>query len=366
MKRITTKLCGLLCLLASLFWGQPASAEPYLSVREGLPCSSCHVNPTGGGLRSTFGDIYSQTQMPQQQLDMGAPGLWLGNVGDRFRIGGNYRYDFTYNNVPHEKNTDSFGIDDFRLYGAASLIQDRLILYIDELIAPGGTQNREAYGLLSLFDQRVYVKAGQLYLPFGYRLQDDEAFVQQVSGINYTTPDGGIEAGTQHGPWAGQLALTNGNGGSPSDNNQGKQVTANFVYLKPGWRLGVSYADNEATMDRRQMAALYAGLRTGPVAWLAEGVYVADSSVAPKVDDYAGLLEADWAFWRGNNLKITAEFVDPNVHVDHDQRNRFSVVWEYTPIQFVQTRLGLRDYNGIPQDDLENERQAFLELHLFF
>lgn len=354
-----------LLLLAALLPGGRARAEPYISVRTGQPCVACHVNPTGGGLRTVFGDTWSQTQMPQQQVDLGMPDMWLGKVTDFLRAGGNFRDDFTWTNVPHQKNADAFGIDDFRLYGAADLLQDRLTLYIDERIAPGGTQNREAYALLWLFQRRFYLKAGQLYLPYGWRLQDDEALVRQASAINYTTPDNGAELGWQKGAWSAQLAITNGSAGA-AETNQGKQVTANAVYLQPGWRVGLSYSDNEASSGRRQMEALYAGLRTGPIAWLAEADYIADSSIQPRVDEYAGLLEADWAFLRGNNLKLTAEYLDPGTHIAHDGQNRFSLVWEYTPIQFVQTRLGLRNYDGIPQNDLDNRREAFAELHIFF
>ena len=48
------------------------------------------------------------------------------------------------------------------------------------------------------------------------RLQDDEAFIRQVSGINYNTPDTGWEAGYEGGPWSAQLAVTRGTAGGPA------------------------------------------------------------------------------------------------------------------------------------------------------
>jgi len=41
-------------------------------------------------------------------------------------------------------------------------------------------------------------------------------------------------------------------------------------------------------------------------------------------------------------------------------------LYEWSPIQFVQLRGGVRFYDGIPQSDLQNRTQAFLQLHGFF
>jgi hypothetical protein len=352
--------------LAGLGASGSAAAEPYIAVRTGYQCTVCHVNPSGGGLRTTFGDIYSQTLMPQQQLDLGDRGIWLGNVNDWFRIGSNFRYDYSYTDIPHQKRTDGFGVDDFRVYAAAELIRDRLSFYVDEAIAPGAVTNREAYALLWFGSRRYYVKAGQLYLPYGLRLQDDDSFVRQLTAINFTTPDNGVEFGWQHAAWSAQLAVTNGTAGAAPGTDQGKQATGSIVYVQPRWRFGGSYSYNDAQAGKRELEGLFAGLKTGPVAWLAEGDYVADGSISPRLRAYAGLLEGNWAFLRGNNLKLTAEYYKPNIVVEQNQRNRFSIVWEYTPIQFVQTRLGARRYGGIPQNDEQNEKVLFAELNLFF
>ena len=365
MSRVMLKRCLPWLLLAAQFLAFGAHAEPYLALKEGLPCGACHINPTGGGMRSTFGDVYAQTQMPQQQLDAGGRGLWLGNVSDFLRAGGDLRDDFSWNDTPHQKKSDGFSLYEVAVYGAAELIKNRLMLYVDELLAPGGAQTREAYGLLWLDDHQFYLKAGKMYLPYGLRLEDDDAFVRQATGINYTTPDNGAEFGWQRGSWNAQLAITNGTAGA-AENNQGKQITSSVVYVKPGWRFGASYSDNGATVGERRMGGLFGGVRTGPVVWLAEVDYIADRTVMPNVNEYAGLIEADWAFMRGNNLKLTAEYLDPDTHVEHNQQNRFSVVWEYTPIQFLQTRVGVRKLDGIPQNDLQNATEGFLELHAFF
>ena len=51
---------------------------------------------------------------------------------------------------------------------------------------------------------------------------------------------------------------------------------------------------------------------------------------------------------------------------DEDEQTRSSLLYEWSPIQFVQVRAGVRVYDGIPQNDNQNRTQAFLQLHGFF
>jgi hypothetical protein len=41
----------------------PAGAEPYMAVREGLRCSACHVNVTGGGKRTDLVSMHAKDVM---------------------------------------------------------------------------------------------------------------------------------------------------------------------------------------------------------------------------------------------------------------------------------------------------------------
>jgi hypothetical protein len=77
-------------------------------------------------------------------------------------------------------------------------------------------------------------------------------------------------------------------------------------------------------------------------------------------------VEGNWLIARGNNLKITSEYLDPNRSVHNNGETRWSVVYELTPIQFAQLRAGVRYYDGIPQSDAQNTRLYFIELHGFF
>ncbi len=353
--------CLALLLLASAL----ARAEPYLAVREGFQCGQCHVDPAGGGLRNPAGIIYGQTQLPARR-ERSSEALWTGTVGSMLQLGGDLRGSARFTDAPGQDSSWKFELDELRVYASVSLLPQRLELYVDERIAPDGASNRQAYLKYTTASGKWYAKAGQFFLPYGWRIEDDGAFIRQITGINFDTPDEGVEVGWQRSRWSAQLSLTNGAaGGAETDN--GKQMSGRLEYLSGIWRLGASASYNDSDAGDRALQGLFGGLRTGPVSWLAEADYIVDQGTPTgRREAWVGLLEANWLIRKGQNLKLTTEFYDPDQDVAEDEQNRFSLVWEYTPMEFIQLRAGARAYDGIPQNSLQNRTEAFLELHGYF
>jgi hypothetical protein len=352
-------------LMMGIAFALSARSEPYFAVQTGLKCGACHVNPTGGGMRNAFGEAWSQTLLPAHHIDLGSDQQWTGELNRFVALGGNLRTNFTFTDAPHSASQTAFDITEARLYLEVRAIPDRFSVYLDERVAPGGSINSEAFGRIWFGDRHYYVQAGQMYLPYGIRLQDDTAFIRQVPGINFATPDRGVMFGVENGPWTAQLAVTNGSGGA-SETDSGKQTSLRAERVMEFWRIGASFNLNNSSAGKRQMQNIFAGVRTGPVAWLAEADYILDSSFTPRRKQLVGFIEADWKICQGQNLKLTAESFDPDRNVAADQQARYSLVWEYTPIQFAQLRLGLRRYSGIPQNNLQNRGLAFVELNAYF
>ncbi len=354
---------GLLTLL--YFAANAAHAEPYLAVQLGLKCSQCHVNPTGGGLRTAFGDIFAQTVLPAQHLDSVLDN-WTGQVGQYIRVGGDLRFDASVTQVPHAHSVQQFALEQTRVYFEADVIANRLLAYVDEQIAPGGALNREAYLMYWGATHDWYLKAGQMYLPFGLRLQDQTAFIFTATGINMTTPDQGVEFGWERGHWDAQIAVSNGTAGG-AVSGAGKQSSGQLAFVASRWRMGLAANRNDQPAGAKSAYGIFAGLRTGPIAWLGQADITDDRSIAAgQGKQLAGLLEANWMVARGNNVKVTAEFLNPNRAVANGEQTRWSLIYELSPVQFVQIRAGVRWNDGIPQDDLEHQRLYFVQLHGFF
>ncbi|HEX7416423.1 MAG TPA: hypothetical protein VF315_00090 [Steroidobacteraceae bacterium] len=360
---MTAVSVSLLCTL--LLAARALHAEPYLAIQQGYKCVQCHVNPTGGGMRNAFGDTFAQTQIATSRFDPAAP-VWTGVVSQYLSIGGDVRGDLAATHVKGQSTTHEFDLQEARAYAEATVIPGRLSVYVDERVAPGGASNMEAY--LRLFSANAHwnLQAGQMFLPYGLRLQDDSAFVRQVTGINMTTPDTGVQLGYESGPWSAQVALTNGSAGGAAT-GKGSEVTSQVVYVTGIWRLGVAASFNDAQAAKRRVQGIFAGLRTGPIAWLAEADLVVDNGFPEGQRKLASaLLEGDWNVRQGHNVKLTAEVFDPDRSVANDAQTRWSALYEYTPVEFLQLRGGLRWYEGIPQNDQQNRRVLFVELHGYF
>lgn len=340
-----------------------ANAEPYLAAQMGLKCAMCHVNPTGGGMRTVFGNTFAQTQLAGNRIG-GDDDLWTGQISKFLGVGGNARANYNWEEVPHQAGTNDFDVEEARAYFDFSVIPNRLAVYIDQRFAPGNATNMEANVRYWLKENTFYVKAGRMYLPFGYRLEDDNAFVRQLSGINMQAPDEGLEVGLESGSWTAQLAISNGAGGG-NEVDAGKQVTTRVEFVKTDWRVGGSVLYNDTDLGSRTGVGGFGAYKLGPVVLLGEVDWFDDQSIGDgKL--MATLAEADWRLKQGHNLKLTYEWFEPNDDVDEDEQTRASLLYEWSPIQFIQLRAGVRVYDGIPQNDNQNRKQAFLQLHGFF
>lgn len=339
-------------------------AETYIAVQEGLQCSACHSSPAGGGKRNAYGNAYAQTGLPSARIGDGD--LWTGEINKWLSTGGDLRAGFEAIESPGADSSSEFKVNRGNVYVEATIIPGRLSIYVDQQFAPDASQNREAYIRLNSKNGNWMASAGQFYLPYGLRLQDDTAFIRLATSINFTNPDRGIQLGYSSGAWSTIASVTNGSGGG-QEIDSGKQISLITSYVRAKWRAGLSANSNNAEAGDRNMYGVFVGLLTGPIAWLAEVDRVSDD-ISPGVttDAIAALVEANWQPRQGHNLKFSYEFLDPDDDISEDHQVRYSLVWEYSPMQFLQARLGLRSYAGPPEIAQQNRDVMFAEIHGFF
>jgi hypothetical protein len=379
-------MCAVILMWGVLIWAHPALSEPYLAVRGGYKCSQCHTNITGGGKRNGFGSIYTQTTLPYKIISAstlhhilsptgassGDPNygtLVTHTLADFLSFGGDLRVEnrtrFSEGSL---ETTNSLEVTEANLYMEARLLRDFLSFYIDEQLGPNAASSREIFGLIRAPRWwNSYFKGGKFLLPYGWRLQDDSAFIRDRTGINYANPDTGVEFGLEPGPLSFSLAITNGAGGS-ADNNRFKQLTLRGEVVFRHWRVGGSFAYNDTDDSRRVMYGPFAGLSFGRFTLLGE-VDVIEDRVAASGDTIKQLVvfsSLNMLLTRGVNIKLSYEFLDPHDEVDNDERTRFTVGLEPFLTQFLQLRLFYRFNDGIPQRPIERADEVVVEFHLFF
>jgi hypothetical protein len=310
---------------------------------------------------------FARTQLATRTVlrDEGDVG-WNSSVTDWFGVGGDYRGGYRNVDLPNGPDASETTTTKGTVYLEFKALRNLLTVYFDQQLAPGSSIERERYVLLTPKHGKYTIKAGQFFLPFGLRLQDDATFVRQRSGINFDTPDDGIELGLELPKWSAQVAATNGTAGAGSAPGK-SQVSLSASYVRPRWRAGASVNVNRDPLGDRNMQGVFGGVNTGPVTWLGELDFITDDRPTGGSDkQFASLFEADWRIAKGHNLKVGIEFLDPNDHTSRDRQQRVSVVWEHAPMQMLQVRVGMRAYDGPAAQPFTNRDEAFAELHAYF
>jgi hypothetical protein len=353
-----TAICGLTLSMARI-----ASAEPYLAAQQGYRCVQCHVNPTGGGLRNDFGLVYAKTLLPANPLAGGAD-RWSGKFFNHLRLGADARGSWTRTRVPGQQTVTDDGLDQLRVYADLEMYAERVAVVLDEHVSPGDRHELELYARAGDPSKGWYLKGGRFYVPFGWRFQDSTTFVRGVSGMNMLSPDEGLELGFERTDWSAQLVASKG--GVGSGGGIGDRLIGQFVWVQSVWRAGGALAEVKSSAGKRDTLGLFGSWRSGKLTWLGEADLIHDDSFRPRARTLAALLgEANWNWRRGHNVKLTAEFYDADRAVANDGQTRLSLVYEYTPLPFIQLRAGVRQYDGIPQSPFQNRSFGFIELHGF-
>jgi hypothetical protein len=393
--RLHAAVCVVLGL--GVLAGTPAAlAEPYLAVIYGYNCSQCHLNPTGAGKRNEFGNIFSQTEMPARTvsaadinrfLGLGKTALkgedagsgpaeftldstfYSGYLASFLSVGGDFRINNrTLFREAIESTTNAFDLSQGSLYASLEFFDGALVLYLDETVAPGGATSREAFALLR-GPWNSYLKAGRMFLPFGLRLQDDTAFVRELSGFSRGVQDVGAEIGIEPGPLSLSLAVSNGSGGS-SDDNRDKQLTAMASFIQRHWRVGTQATWNNAAAVQRLGVGGFAGVQLGPFSVLGEVDHFIDElEEAPGEPTQRRILvygAVHCQVTKGLSLQVAYDFADPDLSEPDDTFVRVSGGVEYTVMQFVQIRLFYRFRDDVEDSLRDDEGVLDFEVHVFF
>lgn len=345
-----------------------AAAEPYLALRDGLACSACHVNRTGGGLRTPFGAGVGRESLPWW-IPSWSEGAFDGSLHPRVRVGADLRAGYFGILPADEENhfVGEFRVAEGNVYLAVDVIPERLAIVVDERVAPGGAGAREAFALVRIGPEGLYAKAGKFQLPFGWRLQDDDAETRRRTGRTFDSADLGIEIGADPGPFTLAAAVTNGtDGGAETDN--GKQAGLRAEYVSSHVRGGVSGSVNDLPgAASRRLTGVFGGARTGPVLWLAEWDRIEDRAAdGSRLRGSASHAEAVWLARRGLAVRAWFGRFDPDRDVAGNALDQMGIGADWTPLPGLQVRAYYRGRNGPVAAEGSRDDRVAVEIHVYF
>lgn len=356
-------------------------AEPYIAVREGLPCSACHVNITGGGKRTDLVNTHvndllriSNAFGPVSR----PPEFFTGDVNEYLGLGGNLRtnYKAVFQDEPDANGQvdngkffrDRLERNDFDteafLYADVRLVPGYLSLYVDYDAID--TDAREAFALVQgVLPWNGFVKAGRFFLPYGLQLQDDDAFIRQDT-FNFNARESGVEVGFEPEPFSVIMAVTDGAGG---DRDVRFTTTAYTLFTDvPVVRnvmLGTSFSRVGSSLGDQIVYGFFTGTNLERLTLLAEVDFRDDAGRG----HFVSYAEADYLFFDWLNFKFAFDYSDNASRTSNytdDAKNRVSFGLEPFLNRFLQPRIFYRTANGIESLPSLNRSEILAEIHLFF
>jgi hypothetical protein len=330
-----------------------------------MDCRACHVNPSGGGMRNEHGRQFSVEKLPMIELrpefKEAADGARINRF---FSVGADLRFAYIRTQGVSAFQ-DTFFTMQADIYIAFAPTEHLTVFYMD-----GQLQNREVFGLIHGLSQNSHIKFGRFIPAYGLKLDDHTAFIREKLGFSASdgkTPESGVEVGFANERLFGNVALFNGSGPAP-DENQSKAVSGTAGLKTPQFWLGGSYYHNrigkdDATALTKDYAGAHAAVRLWKVAILGEWDWIAAKTSTTASDGYVAYSELFAILTQGIIGKVKYEDYDPDRDAAGDRLRRFTVGANLYPYPFTELIIEYRKN----KEESEIKNDQFLAMaHLFF
>lgn len=336
-----------------------SAALPRFAARTVAKCQSCHVNPTGGGMRNFYGaTAYGRETLPVKswQEDFALEDF-SNQLTEFISYGLDFRFLYFYQKKdnPSTERSSFFPMQmDVYLNMQAS---KKINVYVNPAFGGGVTTQRwEMFATAQVLPLNGYVKAGRFTPAHGLRLDDHNVYVREKTPFrNNTGQAAGIEAAINPGPLS--LTLSAMNAGDDRDDKIPKAVLAKaearFKIDKLGALLGASTMNRiKSGNDRVNLLSGY-----GLLSWDENFVLTAaveyirgnSSDLATSgergggydgndVKQVALTVETDYVVVQGVDLKFIYDFFDPNTAFATGAATRYSFGFELFPVSGVELR----------------------------
>ena len=358
-----------------LFGASEGVSLPRFAARMGVKCQSCHINPTGAGMRRAFGVRYGRDVLPvptwSDDDDLGDFTNIITNV---LGVGVDFRTLYFYQQVPDTGTTPppaSSSNAFWQMQGDLYInlrVTKKINLYLDK----GLYRGFEVFGLLNILPARGFIKVGKFVPGYGTRLDDHTAYIRTFTGFSpeLGRPElTGLEVGVLPG------AFTVIGGFYNAIDGFGSGVGNEKAFLLRGegvWLLGDELALGLGTNAFRKYESdghttLYGGMGSfsyGPFVLLGEGDIIRTEGGGLLTKGLVLYAEANYLLLQGLDVKVTYDFYDPDTDKKEGALSRYGVGFEFFPYPGVELRPMYRFVREEPTEVRNDEFQFLIHFYL--
>lgn len=365
-------------LVLSLLLTLTSFSLPRFASRNNFSCQSCHVNPSGGGMRNAFGLTYGREDVPIKswQEEYGLPDFST-QINDFISYGLDFRFLAFYQNKnnPDAKRSSFFPMQADVYFNFA--ISKKINLFVNPAFGP---YNRfEVFGIAKVLPLSGYLKLGRFSPPYGLRFDDHTSYVREATPFrNNSGQQTGLEVGFNPGPISLLGALTNGVRGD-RDGGLSKaafgRAEARFAIGPANLMVGVSSYNDVSGGEKINILGGF-----GAISLFEQLTIVGDveriqgnSSLMSINSDrlqrnianqdlkqFAMMIEANYALAQGVDLKFIYDFFDPDTDTKTGKIDRYSGGLEFFPFSGVEVRPLYR----VTKDEVLNK--DITDIHVLF
>ena len=358
MRRVA--LLAVLGLLITSVTAELASGLPMFTALHEQKCNLCHVNPSGGKMRNTYGSQYfAQTEMAYKKIPLEEIERFQPQVSNSIWLGMDARTLYHYDD--NTKQSTFFQMEG-NLY-----VQVQLSERVSAALFKGLYQGFEVFGLGYFLPYSGYVKVGKFQPAYGWKFADHTSFVREYMLWPPVSEDTGIEIGFFPHRVSASVGIFNGTS-IPLDTDKGKAGAIRVEFRERinrlGFGLGGSFYANDTPQGAVNMYGPLWYLKFGKLLQLGEVDWLEN---ADGVTSFATTQDLAYMPLQGLWLKFKFDYFDQNVDQNSLAIRRYGVSAQFFPIGFVELEPFLRLYETINEGDgSDTYVVGDVQAHFFF
>ncbi|MEZ4388157.1 MAG: hypothetical protein R3D98_11375 [Candidatus Krumholzibacteriia bacterium] len=357
---IRTKTSGLLLGLALLMAASPAAALPRYSAQYGQRCALCHVEPTGGGLRTQYA---SMALIPDElsflQMEPSETAQIRPDLSPAVTVGLDLR-SLVYEGERERGSQLDMQGDVYVGFQATN----RFAAYVE--MGKGGAH--EYAGLAYVLPGGGYLKAGRFTPDYGWhwadhKLASREYLLDENGSVSPAAlTEAGVEIGVHEQWWEATGSLLQG-GAENGQSYAGRLVLRKSVRAV-NLAMGTSILRRELASGHARAWGGFGYISAGPATW----VFEVDETGNGRRTGLLISQELTYRLVRGIHARGTYSFQDPDHRAKNGTRNRWGIGVDSLLSPFFGAQV-MANYDHFRQGELvtgSDSWQGELVLHFLY